>query len=42
MKIDAPFIVGYSKEDNLLWIYNYEDGKEYTIKDDDKYNNILL
>ena len=34
IKIDGPYIIGFDKEDNLFWIYNYEKDREYTINDD--------
>ena len=34
IKIDGPYIIGFDNEDNLYWIYNYEQRRDYTIKDD--------
>ncbi len=34
IKIDGPYIIGFHKEENYYWIYNYEREKEYTIKND--------
>ena len=31
IQIDGPYIIGFDSGDSLLWIYNYERGKEYTL-----------
>ncbi len=33
IQIDGPYIIGFDSGDSLLWIYNYERGKEYTQDD---------
>ena len=35
-KIDGPFIIGLEKQENLIWIYNYEERRDYKIKDKEK------
>jgi hypothetical protein len=33
IQIDGPYIIGFDLGDSLLWIYNYERGKEYNLDD---------
>ena len=35
-KIDGPFIIGLEKHEKLIWIYNYEERRDYKIKDKEK------
>ena len=41
-KIDGPFIIGLEKQENLIWIYNYEERRDYKIKDKEKNISILM